>query len=109
MINSKIIQALEPLNIPVYWMQYDGDDSEYIIFQTNSQNDIRFTDDTADAEQSDVGLIYWFNTPDGASKIDTLKELMKQNNFIKISERDLYDDGYSGRTINFRYVKDFEI
>lgn len=109
MINSKIIQALEPLNIPIYWMNYDGDDNEYIIFQTNSQNDIRFTDDTADAEQSDIGLIYWFNTPDGASKIDMLKELMKQNNFIKISERDMYDDGYYGRTFNFRYVKDFEI
>ncbi len=75
MINSKIIQALEPLNIPIYWMNYDGNDSEYIIFQTNSQNDIRFTDDTADAEQSDIGLIYWFNTPDGVSKIDRLKEL----------------------------------
>ena len=85
MINSKIIQALEPLNIPVYWMNYDGNYSEYIIFQTNSQNDIRFTDDTADAESSDIGLIFWFNTSTGASKIDMLKELMKQNNFIKIS------------------------
>lgn len=106
MINSKIIQALVPLNMPIYWMNYDGgDDDEYIIFQTNSQNDIRFTDDTADAEQLDIGLIYWFNTPDGASKIDILKELMKQNNFMKISERDMYDDGYYGRTFNFRYVK----
>ena len=109
MINLKIIQALEPLNIPIYWMNYDGNDEEYIIFQTNSQNDIRFTDDTADAESSDIGLIFWFNTPAGASKIDTLKELMKQNNFIKISERDMYDDGYYGRTLNFRFVIDFEI
>ena len=85
MINLKIIQALEPLNIPIYWMNYDGDDNEYIIFQTNNQNDIRFTDDNADAEQSDIGLIYWFNTPDGASKIDILKAIMKQNKFMKIS------------------------
>lgn len=70
MINLKIIQALEPLNIPIYWMNYDGNDEEYIIFQTNSQNDIRFTDDTADAESSDIGLIFWFNTSTGASKID---------------------------------------
>lgn len=109
MINSKIIQALEPLNIPVYWMNYDGNDSEYIIFQTNSNNDIRFTDDTANAEQSDVGLIYWFNKSTVVSKIDTIKELMKQNNFIKLSERDMYDDGYYGRSFSFRYVKDFEI
>ena len=62
MINLKIIQALEPLNIPVYWMNYDGNDEEYIIFQTNSQNDIRFTDDTADAESSDIGLIFGIGT-----------------------------------------------
>lgn len=109
MINSKIIQALEPLNIPVYWMNYDGNDSEYIIFQTNSNNDIRFTDDTANAEQSDVGLIYWFNKSTVVSKIDTIKELMKQNNFIKLSERDMYDDGYYGRSFSFRYVKDLVI
>ena len=47
---------------------------------------------------------------DGATyTVDTLKELMNQNNFIKINERDMYDDGYYGRTFNFRYVKDFEI
>ncbi|MDY2883451.1 MAG: hypothetical protein SOT71_12450 [Romboutsia timonensis] len=109
MINSKIIQALEPLNIPVYWMNYDGNDAEYIIFQTNSQKDIRFTDDTADAESSDIGLIFWFNTPSGASRIQQIKDLMKANNFIKISERDMYDKGYYGRTFSFRYVKDFVI
>ena len=59
MINSKIIQALEPLNIPIYWMNYSGDDSEYIIFQTNNQDDVRYYD----------------------------------------------DDGYYGRTFNFRYIK----
>ncbi len=57
MINLKIIQALEPLNIPIYWMNYDGDDNEYIIFQTNSQNDIRFTDDTAD-ERYNIKHVY---------------------------------------------------
>ncbi|MFR0019463.1 MAG: hypothetical protein ACLRU3_05860 [Paraclostridium sp.] len=105
MINSKIIQALEPLNIPIYWMNYGGDDSEYIIFQTNNQDDVRYYDDDANAEQSDIGLIFWFNTPSGASKIKQIKELMKVNNFIKISERDMYDDGYYGRTFNFRYIK----
>lgn len=109
MINSKILQALEPLNIPVYWMKYDGNDNEYIIFQTNSQSDIRFTDDTADAESSDIGVIFWFNKPSSSSKIQQIKDLMKQNKFIKISERDMYDDGYYGRTFSFRYVKDLII
>lgn len=109
MINSRIIEALEPLNIPIYWMNADTDDAEYIIFQTNSQNDIRFIDDTADAESCDIGLIYWFNTPSGVSKIQQIKELMQAKNFIKISERDMYDDGYYGRTFSFRYVKDLVI
>ena len=30
MINLKIIQALEPLNIPIYWMNYDGNDEEIL-------------------------------------------------------------------------------
>ena len=34
MINSKVIYALDSLNIPVHFMKYDGDEEKYIIFQT---------------------------------------------------------------------------
>lgn len=105
MINSKVIKALESLNIPVYWMQYDGDDSEYIIFQTNNQDDIRHYDDVAHAEQIEIGLIYWFNSPAGTERINEIKTLMKQSRFIKLNEKDMKDEDYYGRSFRFRYIE----
>lgn len=105
MINSKVIHALESLNIPVYWVNYDGEEMEYIIFQTNNQDDIKHHDDTASVEQIEIGLIYWFNSPAGASKINEIKVLMKENDFIKLSEKDMKDEDFYGRSFQFRYVK----
>lgn len=105
-INSKIIEVLEPLNIPIHWMEYSGDDLEYIIFQTNNVDDIGFSDDTASKENIEIGLIYWFKTPAGAFKIDEIKMLMKQNNFIKLNERDMKDEDFYGRSFRYRLVKD---
>ncbi len=106
MINSKIIETLEPLNIPTHWMEYSGEDVEYIIFQTNNADDINYSDDIAYKENIEIGLIYWFKTPAGASKIDEIKRLMKQNNFIKLNERDMKDDDLYGRSFRYRFVKD---
>ena len=105
MINSKVIHALESLNIPVYWVNYDGEEMEYIIFQTNNQDDIKHHDDTASAEQIEIGLIYWFNSPAGAEKINEIKVLMKEHGFIKLSEKDMKDEDFYGRSFQFRYVK----
>ena len=105
MINSKIIQTLQSLEIPIYWMSYDGDDKEYVIFQTNNQDDIKHHDDTTDAEQIDIGLIYWFNGSEGVSKINEIKVLMKENGFIKLNERDIKDDDYYGRSFRYRYIE----
>lgn len=109
MINSKIIQALKSLEIPIYWMSYDGDDKEYIIFQTINQSDINFSDDLASKENIDIGLIYWFKDSLGAENIDKIRFLMKNNGFIKLNEKDLKDDEYYGRSFRFRYIEDLEI
>ena len=105
MINSKIIQALKSLNIPIHWIDYNDDESEYIIFQTNNQDDIRYYDDVASAEQIEIGLIYWFNSPAGAENINKIKLLMNENGFIKLNEKDIKDEDYYGRSFRFRYIK----
>ena len=105
MINSKIIQTLESLNLPVYWIDYDGEESEYIIFKTNNQDDVKHHDDIVSAEQIEIGLIYWFNSPASVDKISKIKNLMKENGFIKISEKDMKDDEYFGRSFSFKYIK----
>lgn len=109
MINSKIIQSLEPLNIPIYWMEYYGEDKEYIIFKTNNQDDIYYFDDIASKESIEIGLIYWFKTTAGLYNVDEIRKLMKQNGFIKLNEKDIKDDEYYGRSFRYRYIKDFEI
>lgn len=106
MINSKIIEILQPLNIPIHWMEHSGDDVEYIIFQTNNANDINYSDDTASNENIEIGLIYWFKSPAGASKIDEIKRLMKEEKFIKLNERDMKDEDFYGRSFRYRLVKD---
>lgn len=105
MINSEIIETLQPLNIPIHWMEYSGDDVEYIIFQTNNANDINYSDDIASNENIEIGLIYWFKSPAGASKIDEIKRLMKEEKFIKLNERDMKDEDFYGRSFRYRLVK----
>lgn len=105
MINSKIIEVLKSLNIPIYWMEYDGDEKEYIIFQTNNVDDIRYFDDNAHAEQIEIGLLYWFNSPTGAEKINEIKNLMKLNGFIKQNEKDMKNEDYYGRSFRFKYIE----
>lgn len=105
MINSKVIQVLKSLNIPIHWIDYDGNESEYIIFQTNNQDDIRYYDDIANAEQIEIGLIYWFNSTVGVEKINSIKALMKENGFIKLSEKDMKDEDYYGRSFRFKYIE----
>ncbi|RDY29760.1 hypothetical protein CHL78_000900 [Romboutsia weinsteinii] len=106
MINSKIIETLQPLNIPIHWMEYSGDNEEYLIFQTNNQDDINYSDDIASNENIEIGLIYWFKSPAGASKIDEIKRLMKEEKFIKLNERDMKSDDFYGRSFRYRLVKD---
>lgn len=105
MINSKMIEILKSLNIPVYWMEYDGDEKEYIIFQTNNVDDIRYFDDNAHAEKIEIGLVYWFNSTAGTEKINIIKELMKENEFIRLSEKDIKNEDYYGRSFRFQYIE----
>lgn len=111
MINSKLIEILEPLNIPIYWMDYNGEESQYIIFQTINQDNINHYDDLAHSENIEIALNYWFNEFVDADIIEDnlnkIKLLLKENNFIKISEKDLKQEEFYGRSFKFKFLKDF--
>lgn len=96
MINSKIIEILEPLNIPIYWIEYNGEESQYIIFQTLNQDNTYHYDDVAHSEGIEISLNYWFkddvDTDIIEENLNKIKLLLKENNFIKISEMDLKQD-----------------
>lgn len=103
MINSKVIQTLKPLGVTAYWQEYEGDSKEYIIFSTTSQNNTFHNDDDSEVEVIDVSLVFWFRDAKSSSKIKDLKSLMKNNRFIKMSEKDIQDGEYFGRSYHYRY------
>ena len=111
MINSKIMEILEPLNIPIYWIEYNGEESQYIIFQTLNQDNTYHYDDVAHSEGIEISLNYWFkddvDTDIIEENLNKIKLLLKENNFIKISEMDLKQDNYYGRSFKFKFLKDF--
>lgn len=112
MINSKIREILDPLDIPIYWIEYDGEESQYIIFQTINQDNTNHYDDIAHSEDIEFSLNYWFkddvDTDIIEENINKIKVLLKENNFIKEQEKDLKDEDYYGRSFLYKYVREIQ-
>lgn len=106
MINSKVISALDSLNIPVHFMKYAGDEEKYIIFQTVDIENSKIYDDDIHGEVIDVSLIYWYKNPRDIIITNEIKRVMKENNFTRVEEKDLIDDDYFGRSYLFRINQD---
>ena len=102
MINEQILSALAPLNVPIYFME--AEESIYIIFGTTGVDDSFYEDDDAIAEVTRVGLTLWYNAEESigiGEKITELKRIMKSNDFIRLSEKDLKDGNFYGRSFYF--------
>ncbi|MDU6809582.1 MAG: hypothetical protein E6423_12455 [Clostridium sp.] len=105
MINEQILSALAPLNIPIYFMEAeDNNDSIYIIFGTTGVDDSFYEDDNATAETTRVAITLWYNAEESMTigeKVRDLKKVMKRNDFIRLSEKDLKDGNFYGRSFYF--------
>lgn len=105
MVNKQILSALAPLNIPVYFMEAENNnDNIYIIFGTTGVDDRFYEDDDATAEVTRVSIVLWYNAEESVGigeKIRELKRIMKSNDFIRLSEKDLKDDNFYGRSFYF--------
>lgn len=105
MINEQILSALAPLNIPIYFMEVeDNNDSIYIIFGTTGVDDSFYEDDNATAEITRVAITLWYNAEESMTigeKVRDLKKVMKRNDFIRLSEKDLKDGNFYGRSFYF--------
>ena len=105
MINEQILSALAPLNVPIYFMEAEeNNDSIYIIFGTTGVDDSFYEDDDATAEVTRVAITLWYNSEEAigiGEKIRELKRIMKSNNFIRLSEKDLKDGNFFGRSFYF--------
>lgn len=105
MINEQILSALAPLNIPIYFMEAeDNNDSIYIVFGTTGVDDSFYEDDNATAEITRVAITLWYNAEESMTigeKVRDLKKVMKRNDFIRLSEKDLKDGNFYGRSFYF--------
>ncbi|MFR5170582.1 MAG: hypothetical protein ACLTD6_05150 [Clostridium paraputrificum] len=105
MINEQILSAPAPLNIPIYFMEAeDNNDSIYIIFGTTGVDDSFYEDDNATAETTRVAITLWYNAEESMTigeKVRDLKKVMKRNDFIRLSEKDLKDGNFYGRSFYF--------
>ena len=103
MINEQILSALTPLNVPIYFMEAEeNNDSIYIIFGTTGVDDSFYEDATAEVTR--VAITLWYNAEEAigiGEKIRELKRIMKSNNFIRLSEKDLKDGNFFGRSFYF--------
>ena len=105
MINEQILSALAPLNVPIYFMEAEeNNDSIYIIFGTTGVDDSFYEDDDATAEVTRVAITLWYNAEESMTigeKVRDLKKVMKRNDFIRLSEKDLKDGNFYGRSFYF--------
>lgn len=106
-MHNKISELLETLGIDVAFMEYDGNSSEYIIFSIYNDEDNDFNDDDNDSEIFYINITYWFKSKTNINKYKKIKKLMKDNNFIyEGNGKDLKDDGYFGKSLDFIYIHD---
>lgn len=104
-MNTLIMNTLKPLGITTRYMNYDGKDGEYIIFTITSEEDSFFTDDVNESEINTISLNFWYTNGSSYAKIKEIKRAMKENGFIYIGGTDLFDNGYFGRNMMFKYLE----
>lgn len=107
-MNQLMIQSLKDINIPVSFMEYSGDESNYIIFSTIGSNEFQYEDDNPTAEEYRVALTLWYKDFEFINKIREIKKCMKDNGFSFLNGKDLKDDDYYGYAMVFYYCKNIE-
>ena len=107
-MHNKICEILETIGIDVSFMGYEGKSNEYVIFSIYDDEDEDFNDDTNDSEVFYINITYWFKSKSNINKYKRIKELMKENNFIYDGSKDLKDDGYFGKSLDFIFTYDKE-
>jgi len=92
-INKIILDALKPLNYPVYPMRYTGSSTTYITFFEYNESSAFDADDTEQYTGHYVQIDIW--TKDGAlytNLVDQAKKALVHAGFIRRSVVDLYEN-----------------
>ncbi|WP_312288158.1 hypothetical protein [Terrisporobacter sp.] len=101
-------EILESLNIDVAFMEYEGNNSEYIIFSIYDEREEDFTDDKNDSEVFYIDIKYWFKDKTKINNYKKIKSLLKSEGFIFDGAKDLKTNNYYGKSLDFIYEKNTE-
>lgn len=106
-LNNLILNTLQPLNVPVAFLNYTGTDRPYIRFLELDQRSALDCDDeekeTGHAIQVDV-----FHTENYNNLVDQVKQKLKEVGFTRSSEQDFYetDTKLYHKVIRFSYYEE---
>lgn len=105
-MHNKLVEVLETLGIDLGWQEYEGNNSEYIIFSIYDEGEDDFEDDENTSEVFYINITYWFKNKSNINKYKQIKSLMKNNGFIFDGGKDLKQGSYYGKSLDFIYTKD---
>ena len=103
-MHNKLVEVLETLGIDIAFMEYEGNASEYIIFDIYNEVDTDFSDDNSLSDTYYIQVNYWFKSLKNLDKYNKIKELLKNNGFIFDGAKDVKDSGYYGKNMDFIYI-----
>ena len=103
-MHNKLVEVLETLGIDIAFMEYEGNASEYIIFDIYNEVDTDFSDDNSLSDTYYIQVNYWFKNLKNLDKYIKIKELLKENGFIFDGAKDVKDSGYYGKNMDFIYI-----
>lgn len=109
-INKLIIDILEPLNVPVKFQTYEGEETTYITFFTYLEQGESYSDDLEDTTGFYVQIDLWSKGNLEKIKENTIK-LLKANGFIKRTVHDAPyepDTGIFHKVLRFFYYENKE-
>lgn len=89
-INKLVINALKPLNVPVAFQIYNGNEQTYITFFTYLEQGEDYSDDLEEYTGYYVQVDLWSKGNLEKIKNEVVK-LLTKNNFIKRTINDLFE------------------
>lgn len=90
MINSLVIEALKPLNVPVSFQRYTGKENTYITFFEFLEQGELFADNEEKATGHYIQVDIWSKS-DYVELVENVKYAMKAAGFMKTYAADLFE------------------
>ena len=90
MINSLIVQALKPLDVPVSFQKYSGRENTYITFFSYLEQGEQYADNEEKAVGYYIQVDIWSKN-DYTELAEKVKSRMKAAGFIRTSAADLFE------------------